>query len=470
MSSAVTLFNAIAPARSGERGCERLNIVFEGGKIRDVAEAEKRVGMVYDCSNRLVLPGMVNAHTHSSEMWMRGEAGMLPLELWLACIRDFGTQDPANYYFSAMLTAVETLHTGGTTVVDHLFPLPNHFVECIGNAVRAYRDVGIRAFVGPLIDDLPMVDGFPSEDESRVYNAHRTDQILRHMEEVIERYHRPEEGISIMVAPTGTHLCSDPLVKGCVALSEKYGLARHIHCLETKAQMQLAIAKYKVTAVRHLKDLGFLSPRTSCAHNIWLTDDDIQIYKETGTTAVHCPLSNIRLGSGVSRVPLMRRMGVNCSIGCDGAASNDSQDLLESVKMGMLIHNSADVEYRHWIRPHEAIRMASLGGFTGLGLQGELGSLEVGKKADIVTYRLDDFSLLPKTDPIGLLVMGRPVNIVDNLWVEGRHVVSDGRITTISEEWLRSELMKRSEWKLKPRDSPTMNSFESSFRHVMKLD
>lgn len=136
----------------------------------------------------------------------------------------------------------------------------------------------------------------------------------------------------------------------------------------------------------------------------------------------------------------------------------------------MLIHNSADVEYRHWIRPHEAIRMASLGGFTGLGLQGELGSLEVGKKADIVTYRLDDFSLLPKTDPIGLLLMGRPVNIVDNLWVEGRHVVSDGRITTISEEWLRSELMKRSEWKLKPRDSPTMNSFESSFRHVMKLD
>lgn len=103
-----------------------------------------------------------------------------------------------------------------------------------------------------------------------------------------------------MVAPTGTHLCSDPLVKGCVALSEKYGLARHIHCLETKAQMQLAIAKYKVTAVRHLKDLGFLSPRTSCAHNIWLTDDDIQFYKETGTTAVHCPLSNIRLGSGVA--------------------------------------------------------------------------------------------------------------------------------------------------------------------------
>ncbi|MBD2776774.1 amidohydrolase family protein [Iningainema tapete] len=420
--------------------------------------------------DKLLLPGFFNAHTHSSEMWQRGVIPPFPLELWLAELYDFTPLDPEQVYLTALGTAVETLLSGGTSVVDHLVLIPGKELETIATAVRAYREVGIRAFVAPLIQDESLTAGIPSGDAKRTHEAYfrSTAATLELIEEAVRQFHRPDEGVNILVAPTGIQLCSDALFEGCNELSNRYNLCRHSHLLETKAQEKLALEKYGCTAVEHLQRIGYLSDRTTLAHCVWLTQDDITILAETKSTVVHNPLSNLRLGSGIAPILKYRQAGVNVTFGCDGASSNDSQDLLEAIKIGSILHNATDLDYQHWITPRQAVEMASLGGAKGLNLAEQLGSLTVGKKADMVLYDLTSLSLLPRTDPIGLLVLGRPTNVVDSVWVNGKQVVASGKVTTINVDELRQELFNHSQWTAQ-RKSPTVAQIEAHYRMVMGL-
>nr|WP_199307763.1 MULTISPECIES: amidohydrolase [unclassified Leptolyngbya] len=451
-------------------GYQTVDVQIEGDSIVAIAPHLPPLGTLVDGSQKLLLPGFINAHTHSSEMWQRGLIAPLPLELWLAELYDACAGiTPEHIYLSALGTAVETLLSGGTTVVDHLAIPPGQEVESVAAAVRAYREVGMRAFVGPLIQDSDLPASVPSGGIPRtIAPYHRTtESIVALMEQLVEQFHRPEEGIHIMVAPTGLQLCSDALIENCVELSDRHQLCRHTHLLETKAQQMLAQEKYGYSAVEHLKHLGFLGPRTSLAHCVWLTDDDIALMAATQSTAVHNPLSNLRLGSGIAPVLKLRQAGANVSFGCDGSASNDAQDMLEVIKIGSTLHTITEFDYRHWISPREAIQMASLGGAIGLGLADQLGTLEVGKKADLVLYDLTRLSLLPRTDPIGLLVLGRPTQAVERVWVQGKPVVEDGQVTTVDMAQLRQELWQQSQWETGP--SAYRASMESHYRQVMGL-
>jgi len=263
-------------------------------------------------------------------------------------------------------------------------------------------------------------------------------------------------------------LCSDALFEGCIELSDRYNLCRHSHLLETKAQQQLAQEKYGCSAVEHLKRIGYLSDRTSLAHCVWLSDAEVAILAEMRSTVVHNPLSNLRLGSGIAPILKYRQAGVNVAFGCDGAASNDSQDLLEAIKMGSIVHNITEMDYHHWITPRQSVEMASLGGARGLNVVDELGSLTVGKKADLVLYDLTSLSLLPRTDPIGLLILGRPTNAVDSVWVNGKRVVAEGKVITIDVDALRQEFFERSQWSTN-RQSQTVSQVEAHYRRLMGL-
>jgi len=425
---------------------------------------------VIDGQNKLLLPGFVNAHTHSSEMWQRGIIPPVPLELWIAELYDFAPLEPEQVYLSALGTAVETLLSGGTSVVDHLVLIPGKEIETIAAAVRAYQEIGIRAFIGPLIQDESLTAGMPDGGVEREHETYirSTQATLELMQEVVERFHAPEAGVGILVAPTGIQLCSDALFEGCIELSDRYNLCRHSHLLETKAQQNLAREKYGCSAVEHLKRIGYLSDRTSLAHCVWLSDADIGILAETRSTVVHNPLSNLRLGSGIAPILKYIQAGINVAFGCDGASSNDSQDLLEAIKIGSILHNITDMDYRHWITPRQSVEIASLGGAKALNTADELGSLTVGKKADLVLYDLTSLSLLPRTDPIGLLILGRPTNAVDGVWVNGKQVVVDGKVTTIDVEALRKELFERSQWST-TRQSPMVSQIETHYRSVMGL-
>ncbi|MEH2060138.1 MAG: amidohydrolase [Nostoc sp.] len=447
-----------------------VDVQIVDGAIAAIAPNLQVIGTPIDGKNKLLLPGFFNAHTHSSEMWQRGIMSAFPLELWLAELYDFAPLDPQQVYLSALGTAVETLLSGGTSVVDHLVLIPGLELETIAIATRAYREVGIRAFIAPLIQDESLTAGMPSGESTQNHQPYfRTRAAtLEIIEEAVRQFHRPDEGVSILVAPTGIQLCTDALFEGCIELSDRYDLCRHSHLLETRAQEKLAQEKYGCTAVEHLKRIGFLSDRTTLAHCVWLNDTDIAILAETQSTVVHNPLSNLRLGSGIAPILKYRQGGVNVTFGCDGASSNDSQDLLEAIKIGSILHNVTDFDYQHWITPRQAVEMASLGGAKGFNCADKLGSLTVGKQADLVLYDLTNLSLLPRTDPIGLLVLGRPSNVVDSAWVNGKQIVADGKVTTINVDELRQELFNRSQWETK-RKSETVAQIEAHYRTVMGL-
>ncbi|OKH37074.1 amidohydrolase [[Phormidium ambiguum] IAM M-71] len=462
-----TLQQALIPV---DQGYETVDVQVMGETITAISANLEVVGTAVNCQNKLLLPGFFNAHTHSSEMWQRGVIPPLPLELWLAELYDFSPLELSKVYLSALGTAVETLLTGGTSVVDHLVLIPGQEIETIAAAVKAYKEVGIRAFVAPLIWDQPLISGIPNggNKQENITQGHSTREILQMLQEAIDKFHQPEAGIYILTAPTGIQLCSDELFVGCVELSDRYNLCRHSHLLETKAQQLLAEEKYGCSAVEYLHKLGYLSSRTSLAHCVHLTDDDIKILAETQSTVVHNPLSNLRLGSGIAPILKYRQAGVNVSFGCDGSSSNDSQDLLEAIKIGSILHNVTDLDYQHWITPRQSVEMAALGGAKGLNMADNLGSLTVGKKADLVLYDLTNLSLLPRTDPIGLLILGRPSQVVDSVWVNGKRIVENGKVTTIDVNNLQQELFANSHWTTN-RKSKTVSEFEAHYRKVMGL-
>lgn len=464
-----TIQNVLIPV---EHGYETVDVQIEGDCLRAITSRhlDKVIGTTDD-QNKLLLPGFVNAHTHSSEMWQRGLIPPVPLELWIAELYDFAPLDPEQVYLSVLGTAVETLLSGGTSVVDHLVLIPGRELDTIAAAVRAYTEVGIRAFIGPLIQDQSLTAGIPAGKAEQNHSPYFRSTIatLELMEEVISQFHQPDAGVNILVAPTGIQLCSDALFEGCIELSDRYNICRHAHLLETKAQKQLAREKYGCSAVEHLQRIGYLGDRTTLAHCVWLSDSDIDILAETQSTVVHNPLSNLRLGSGIAPILKYRQAGVNVTFGCDGAASNDSQDLLEAIKIGSILHNITDLDYHHWITPRQAVEMATLGGAKGLNMAEQLGSLTTGKKADLVLYDLTSLSLLPRTDPIGLLILGRPTQAVHSVWVNGKQIIADGKVITINVDDLRQQLFERSQWDLNNRQSQTVDQIEAHYRAVMGL-
>mmetsp|Transcript_777 Transcript_777/g.2815 ORF Transcript_777/g.2815 Transcript_777/m.2815 type:complete len:501 (+) Transcript_777:57-1559(+) len=447
-----------------------------------------RVEVIHCDGDRMLLPGMVNGHTHSSEMWQRGAIRPFPLELWLCELIDHAVDDPEMVYLSSMHCGIETLLSGGTCIMDHLSMIQDQPLETIRMAVKAYTDLGMRAFVAPLIGDIDIMRSIPMEKGAGPGKACKLpprDRLLTekwlaslrtaaeeiHGSEAAERAPKDPRGnllVQLGVGPTGVQLCSDELYVGCKEISEKYDLVRHTHLLETKAQQQLSFEKYGKSAAEHLQDIGFLDAKTTCAHSIWLNDDDIAALQRNGSTAVHNALSNIRLGSGIAPVLKYRREGVNVCFGCDGAASNDGQDLLEAVKIGSMLHNTTDPDYRNWLTPQQSLDMATAGGYRGVGLQEVAGKIAIGMVADMVLYDLTSLSMLPRTDPLGLLLWGRPSGALDSVWVAGRRLVRGGEVVTVDmREFKRRLRDKATAYSAQPRPSELVDALEPHYRKVM---
>lgn len=461
-----TLQAALVPT---ETGYQSQDVRVEAGVITAVGTDLAIAGETIDARGKLLLPGFVNAHTHSPEMWSRGLVPLVPLELWLSGLYNSPPLTPHQTYLAALWTAAETLLSGGTTVVDHLILTPGQELETIAAAARAYQEIGIRAVIAPLIQDHPMSVAMPSGHPSDgLPKTDQTGAVLELLEIAVQRHHRPAQGIYLAAGPTGFQLCSDALFEGCSALAERYDLCCHTHLLETKAQQLLAYERYGVSGVEHLKDIGFLGPKTSLAHCVWLDQRDIDLLATTGATVVHNPLSNLRLGSGLAPLLKYAQAGINVSFGCDGSASNDGQDLLEAIKLGTLLHNTTDFEYRHWLSLRQAVSMASLGGTRGLGLQDTVGSLAVGQQADLVLYDLENWSLQPTSDPLGLLLLGRPSGAIAHLWIKGRPIIVDHQLTTVDLPSIGQALrQERCDWRMAV--PPIDPELEARYRAVMGL-
>ncbi|MBE9112474.1 amidohydrolase [Nodosilinea sp. LEGE 07298] len=382
--------------------------------------------------DRLLLPGFVNGHTHSSQVWQRGLIPQLPLELWLANVFDSTPRQLDQFYWGAVSTALDTLLSGGTGLIDHAYVIPGQELETVDALVRGYKAVGIRAVIAPLIQDLPFASGLPKGCLLPQSASPRSAaDLLALMEAIIAEFHDPNNGIYIGVGPTGFHRCSDELLAGCGEISDRLNLCYHTHLLETRAQQRLAQERYGISAVQHLQNLGCLTPRTSLAHGVWISEADIALLASVGSTLVHNPVSNLRLGSGLAPVLKCLQAGLNVAIGCDGAASNDAQNMLEAIKLGTILHTVTDSDYENWLTPEQAVQMAAVGGAKAANLGDRTGTLTPGMDADLVLYNLDHPSMLPRTNPLQLLVLGRPTDVVEAAWVRGRQLVDQGQVLTV---------------------------------------
>ena len=461
-----TLRSALIPV---DDGYATVDIQLENDRIVAIGAGLPAVGTAIDAENKLLLPGFVNGHTHSPQFWQRGLFSQLPLELWLANVFDTSPTDVEKTYLGALGTAINTLLSGGTCVMDHLYLIAGQELESVAAAARAYKEVGIRAFIAPLMQDMPFVAGYP-EGLNLPHQPYpqSTADVLTVMDAIVAQSHAPDDGIQIAVGPTGFHRCSDALFEGLRDLSDRHHLCRHTHLLETRSQKMLAQERFGGSAVRHLQQLGFLDHRTSLAHSIWLENADIAILAETKSTVVHNALSNLRLGSGIAPVLKYLQAGVNVSFGCDGAASNDGQDMLEAIKIGSILHNVTDPDYQHWITPRKAVEMATIGGFTGVNLADQAGSITVGKQADLVLYDLKNLSLLPRTDPVKLLVLGRPSAAVDSVWVRGQQVVADGKLKTVDVDRFTQTVFNDSQ-ESSNLQYKTIHTVETHYRRMMGL-
>ncbi len=411
----ILLNQALIPT---DTGYTSVRLQFEGQHITAI-DSELPTpdnATVIECQNQLVLPGCVNAHTHSNGIWQRGTLPLLPLELWLQQLAPPLSLEQV--YLSAQVTAIEILLSGGTTVVDHLPVIPGQELDTLAAADRAYREIGIRAFLAPLLADQGGADP----------RAGDTQELLAFLATAVQQFHRPEEGIHIMVAPTGLHACTRELWEGCLDLSQTHTLCRHTHLLETKHQQHYAQETFGCSAVEYLDQLGYLGATTSLAHCIWLTDSDIDRLARSGSTVVHNPISNLRLGAGIAPILKYLANDINVAIGTDGSASNDSQDLLHAIKLACILHTVREPDYQYWPTARQALHLATVGGAKGIDLADKLGSLTPGSYADAVLYDHTCFAMMPMTDPIGLVILGRPTQAISDVWVSGRHVVAGGEI------------------------------------------
>src|SRR4051794_8048479 len=431
---------------------ERADVGIEAGRVATVgARDDSAQGEVLDCSRFAVVPGMVDAHAHSNENWFRGMWDNLPLEPWMLFsypVLAAPSQSADEIYLRTLLGGIELLRSGATTVVDFLYDDE----QALEPVVRAYRDLGLRALIAIGMGDRAYHETVVLDE--RLVSRSLIDRLEREKppswdewaettRRAVERFHRPDDGITICPAPSGPQRCTDEMLAGCAALADELDLMIHIHVLETRMQALSGRRMYGRTLPEHMDALGFLSPRVCFEHGIWLTPSDIELVRDRGVTVVHNPVSNMKLGSGIAPVPEPLRGGVNVALGTDGMCSNDGNDMFAALKTAALLHKLWDVDYEQWLGATEAWQIATAGGATAAGDPEGLGSLEPGRRADLVLLDLDSIVFTPLNDPLKQVALGSTTLAVSSVMVGGEWRVRDGRVTGVDEAAVLAEGRER---------------------------
>lgn len=434
--------------------CEKRTIEVREGVIVALHEgpvpAVREPGdQMIDARGLLAVAGLVNAHTHSPDNLIRGTAPDLPLELWSlhsAAGRERRTAREA--YVSAALGAIEMLRSGTTTLLDHVRISPDIDAECLDAVADAYRDIGIRATVAPIVADRAVADTLPLTGadlggaDISAYGARTAmpaGEQIAIAESFARRWHGVDGRIHAAIGPSAPQRCTDGLLEQAGDLSARRGLILHMHLLETRTQQAMGFRLYGKGTVAHLAELELLNRRTNLAHAIWIEDGDLDRIAGAGAAIVHNPVSNARLGSGFCPLQDYLARGIRVGLGTDSACCNDSGNLLETAKWAGLLHNLRDNDPERWISPQTSLHLATGGGADVLGLGAVTGQLRAGYAADITLLRLASPAFVPLSDPVRQLVQAENGSAVERVLVAGDSVVENGRCVRVDEEAIWQE-------------------------------
>lgn len=414
----------------------------------DQFEAARRAGAAVqriDATNHLLVPGFVNAHTHSPLNILKGTGDVLshPAFMWLNQA-DTASRTPDEIRLSALLGCIEHLTAGTTSVVDH-FPEQGFSLADVDAVVDAYRLAGMRALIALRVfdesyDDIIPPGGLPPDlATANPLKPPLLDESVALVEAAITQHHGAANGrIAIGPGPSNPMRCSDALLTQMDALAVKHETAVHTHLLETEVQTRIAAQRYGTTMIKHLDRSGVLSPRLSCAHTIWLDDDDIALLAERGTMVVHNPESNLKIGAGIAPVARMLQAGVTVALGTDGASTNDNLDMHETMRLAAMLQRPLERDRSRWPTARDAWAMATLAGGRVMRVPG-LGSLAAGAPADFVLHDLGAAAWTPLNDPVAQLVFTATGSTIRTVVVDGRVLVRDGTIVAFDASAVLSE-------------------------------
>lgn len=402
---------------------ERGSVAIKGDKITAVGkDVQERADTVIDARGKAVLPGLINAHTHLSMTLLRGVADDMPLMEWLETKiwpieKNLTAQDS---YLGALLGCLEMIKSGTTCFADQYF-----FMQ---DVARAVEEAGLRAMLSYGI--IEMDD--PKRRESE----------LRAGEKLVKTCQGAAGGrIQTMFGPHAAYTCSPECLMQVKELAKKYKVGIHTHISETQDEVDKITKKYGKRPVEHLDSIGFLGPEVLAAHCIWLTEKEIAVIRKQGVKPVHNPVSNMKTASGVAPVPEMLAAGIPVALGTDGAASNNSLDMFSEMKFAALLSKAHKLDPTA-LPAQVVLEMATINGAITLGLQDKIGSLEVGKKADIVMVDMKKPHLAPLHNVISHLVYSAVGGDVDTVVVDGKVLMRERGVLTLEEVKVLEETQK----------------------------
>lgn len=411
-------------------------------------------------SQHLVMPGLVNAHHHLGVSHPIAGCMDGSLELWLSEVWARRDVDP---YLDTLWGATQLLRSGVTTVMHNVVrwvvPSGDGLLGVSDAILRGYQKAGMRAAYSISMKEHNLVTYGSDEDflrglpatlaedlRKRIRDAMSGEDYLALFEE-LHRRHAAKSGdrVRLLLSPSNVQWASDGLLKNIKAIAAKHGAGIHMHLAETPYQSVYAQRTYGKSAVAHLADLAFLGPELSCAHGVWLDDEDLERLAAARTVICHNPSSNLRLKSGIAPVHRMLSRGVAVALGADSSGINDDQELLQEVRLASALHRGVSHDAPR-LTPADLLQMATQGGARACRLDERVGTLERGKRADVVLVNLDRLSdgLGPGELPVTELLFqrGRDRHI-DAVLVDGEVVFADGKPTRFDSAAVVAELRAR---------------------------
>jgi 5-methylthioadenosine/S-adenosylhomocysteine deaminase len=400
------------------------------------ADLYPRADRAIDATNMVVLPGLVNGHTHLSQTFMRGLADDLPLLDWLKQVMwpIQAAMTAQDVRLASLLGLVENLRCGATAVVQHhkITASPEH----VNAAAEAAEELGLRMFLARGWVDLGGAGEAP-------------ESILSEMERLHRQWHTATGGrITIGFGPLAPWRCSEATMRQMVTLARDWDVPTHIHVAEAQDEVEMLRERTGKRHVEWLHSLNALGPDVQLVHSVWLTESELDLVAASGSIVVHCPVSNMYLASGTAPVRQMLDRAIPVAIGSDGPASNNSQDLLEALKTAALLAKVSAGDATALL-PVEALRMATRAGARLFG-QKDLGQILPGARADLTLVDLDNARCMPVHRPESALVYNASGPDVHTVIVDGRVLLDAGRVAGLNEEALlakcrqaATQLMKR---------------------------
>ncbi len=422
----------IIPIEPTQTVWDNMAIAIHDGRIIDIvpvttAKTKYTTNNLVALDSHVVLPGLINTHTHAAMNILRGYADDLPLMTWLQDYIWPAEQKWVSNEFvhDGSLLACAEMIRGGTTCFADMYFFPE-------STARAAEIACIRAVIGLITIDFP--SAYAQDAKEYLHKGLQLhDQLRSH------------PLLSTMFAPHAPYTVSDEPLKEIATLAEELDIPVHMHLHETAHEVEESIKKFGKRPLARLEELGLVTPRLVSAHMTQLTDEDIQIYSEAGAHVVHCPESNLKLASGFCPLQKLHDANINIALGTDGVASNNDLDMFGEMRTAALLAKGVAQDAQAG-KAENILRMVTINAAKALGLENQIGSIEKGKSADLIAVKLEELETLPLYNPVSQLVYATSRHQVSDVWVAGRHLMKERELTTMD---IKDLLKSAHEWQQK---------------------